>query len=78
METRPRAAEMSDVASPLVVLCFLVVQARAIWLAWRWFIGLISLGDATGRESDCQAQLRRDAATVEPLSIGGLEVPPTA
>jgi hypothetical protein len=55
---------MSKVTVLSVVLCLLVFQARAIWIACRWLGGVISLGDATARDSDGETQRRHDSAAV--------------
>lgn len=55
---------MSNVTLLWIALCLLGFQARAIWIAWRWLRGVISLGDVTGRDSDGQTQRRHDSAAV--------------
>ena len=55
---------MSNVTLLWIVLCLLCFQARAIRIAWRWVRGVVSLGDATGRESDGETQRRHYSAAV--------------
>jgi hypothetical protein len=55
---------MSDVTLLWVVLFLVGFQARAIWIAWRWLRGVISLSEATGRDSEGETQRRHDSAAV--------------
>jgi hypothetical protein len=56
MEHIRRPVQMDDVALLWTALCFLGLQARAVWIGSRWLREVIPPGDATGRDSNGETE----------------------